>query len=150
MTFSIPLRITVDEGASAPSYGTEHAAGADLKAFLKQPLTLAPGQRMKIPTGLRFEIPEGYEVQIRPRSGLADKYGITVLNTPGTIDADYRGEIQVILINLGEASFQVDPGMRIAQMVLAPFTKAQFEIEDSGRLRPTSRGEKGFGHTGLL
>jgi dUTP pyrophosphatase len=99
-----------------------------------------------IPTGLRFAIPAGYEIQVRPRSGLALKHGITVLNSPGTIDADYRGEVGVILINLGKTAFEIQPGMRIAQIVLSPVSKARFVLEES--LVSTSRGEGGFGHTG--
>lgn len=129
-----------------PVYATEHAAGADVKACLKDQVVIEPGESALIPTGLRFAIPSGYEVQVRPRSGLAFKNQITVLNTPGTIDADYRGEIGVILINHGKTAFVVTPGMRIAQIVLAKVERANFCLEAS--LVSTSRGEGGFGHTG--
>lgn len=129
-----------------PVYASELAAGADVKACLKEPLVLEPGSSALIPTGLRFAIPSGYEIQVRPRSGLALKSQITVLNSPGTIDADYRGEVGVILINHGKTPFVVTPGMRIAQIVLAPVFQAVFCLEES--LLTTSRGEGGFGHTG--
>ncbi len=130
-----------------PEYGTELAAGADVKAHIKENLIIAPGQSVCIPTGLRFEIPEGHEIQVRPRSGLALKNQITVLNSPGTIDADYRGELKVILINHGKEPFIVTPKMRIAQIVLAPVLRAQF-IKKEEELAETRRGEGGFGHTG--
>lgn len=130
-----------------PEYGTELAAGADVKANIKENLIIAPGQSACIPTGLRFEIPEGHEIQVRPRSGLALKNQITVLNSPGTIDADYRGELKVILINHGKEPFIVTPKMRIAQIVLAPVLRAQF-IKKEEELAMTRRGEGGFGHTG--
>jgi dUTP pyrophosphatase len=149
MPKEIMIKLSLDENGAVPHYSTEHAAGADLKAALLEAVAIPPGQKKKIPTGIRLEIPEGYEVQIRPRSGLADKYGITVLNSPGTIDADYRGEICVILINLGETPFTVEPGMRIAQMVVSEYVKAQFSLEEQGNLRPSTRGAGGFGHTGL-
>ncbi len=129
-----------------PVYASELAAGADVKAYLKEPLVLEPGSSALIPTGLRFAIPAGYEIQVRPRSGLALKSQITVLNSPGTVDADYRGEVGVILINHGKTPFVVTPGMRIAQIVLAPVLRADFCLEES--LMKTSRGEGGFGHTG--
>lgn len=132
-----------------PEYTTEGAAGADLKANIEEPIALLPGQRVLIPTGLRVEIPLGYELQIRPRSGLALKHGITVLNTPGTIDSDYRGEIGVILINLGESTFIIEPKMRIAQAVFTSVVQARFvSINQEESLTATARGEKGFGHTG--
>lgn len=131
-----------------PVYATEGAAGADVCALLTEPLLLAPMERALIPTGLFFEIPAGYEIQVRPRSGLAYKEGITVCNTPGTIDSDYRGELKVLLINLGNKPFTVEDGMRIAQIVIAPVVQAVFEsVENVGE---TSRGEGGFGHTGFF
>ena len=123
------------------------AAGADARACLKEDIVIAPGDSALIPTGLKVAIPEGYEIQVRPRSGLALKNKITVLNTPGTVDADYRGEIGVILINHGPEPFRVTPGMRIAQLVLSEVVRAHFSIEES--LTATARGEGGFGHTGL-
>lgn len=129
-----------------PSYGTEHAAGADVRALLREDVTLAPGCAKLIPTGLHFAIPEGYEIQVRPRSGLALKYGITVLNTPGTIDSDYRGELGVILINHGKEPFTISNGMRIAQIIVAPVIRANFFITEN--LNETARGTCGFGSTG--
>lgn len=142
----IKVLTIVEEGQELPLYASTLAAGADVKAYLEKEITLFPGETTLIPTGLRFEIPEGYEIQIRPRSGLALKYGVTVLNTPGTIDADYRGEVKVILINHGKNPFIVTPAMRIAQLILAPVVQAEFVIEEM--LATTSRGEGGFGHTG--
>jgi len=131
----------------SPEYGTAHAAGCDLRANLTQDILLAPMQRAMVPTGLYFEIPVGYEGQVRPRSGLAAKHGITVLNSPGTIDADYRGEVKVILINLSEESFIIQNGERIAQLVIARHETAQWEqVTD---LAETDRGAGGFGHTGV-
>ena len=131
-----------------PVYMTAEAAGADLMAAVVEPLILQPGSSLLIPTGIRVAIPEGFEIQIRPRSGLALKHQITVLNTPGTIDADYRGQVQVILINHGKEPFTITPGMRIGQAVLARVYRAVFiPCED---LDTTSRGDGGFGHTALL
>lgn len=138
--------VQIEEGVELPLYASELAAGADVKAHIQEEQIIEPGARALIGTGLKVAIPEGYEIQIRPRSGLALKHGVTVLNTPGTIDADYRGEIKVLLINLGEEPFIVTPGMRIAQLVLAPVAQAQFVLEEI--LIATSRGEGGFGHTG--
>ncbi len=129
-----------------PTYGSSLAAGADVRAHIPEPVTLEPGSSALIPTGLRLAIPEGYEIQVRPRSGLALKEQVTVLNTPGTVDADYRGEVGIILINHGKKPFVVLPKMRIAQFVVAKVEKARFCIEES--LVTTSRGEGGFGHTG--
>ena len=129
-----------------PSYATPFSAGMDLRANLEQPVTLAPLERSLIPTGLHIELPAGYEAQVRPRSGLAAKHGITVLNTPGTIDADYRGEIRVILVNLSEEAFEVVPGERIAQMVIARHEQVAWEQVD--QLDATERGAGGFGSTG--
>jgi dUTP pyrophosphatase len=129
-----------------PAYETAQSAGMDLAAAINAPMTLAPGKRAMVPTGLAIALPAGYEAQVRPRSGLAAKNGVTVLNTPGTIDADYRGEVKVILVNLGEDSFEIERGMRIAQMVIAPVTQASFTGVDS--LSETERGSGGFGSTG--
>ena len=137
-----------DQSLGLPSYETAGAAGADLRANLPngQAVTLEPGARALVPTGLRMAIPAGYEVQIRPRSGLALKHGVTLLNTPGTIDSDYRGPLGVIMVNLGEAPFEVSHGMRIAQMIVAPVVQAGFEVVAS--LDETVRGAGGFGSTG--
>lgn len=143
----IPVDIEVQEGAEEPFYASNGAAGCDLRAFIQEPIVLEPGTSALVPTGLKMAIPDGYEVQIRPRSGLAFKDQVTVLNTPGTIDSDYRGEICVILINHGKKSFSVQPGMRIAQMILAPYIRAKFARRES--LEETARGSGGFGHTGL-
>ena len=143
----VNIKCVASKGAIIPEYKTSGAAGADLCALLDAPLTIPAGRSAMVPTGLFFEIPEGYEVQVRPRSGLAAKNGITVLHTPGTIDGDYRGEIKVILINLGEADFTVNAGDRIAQMIVAPVTQAKFTLTDS--LSETERGSGGFGSTGI-
>jgi dUTP pyrophosphatase len=129
-----------------PAYETAHAAGLDIRAHLTEAISIAPMHRQLIPTGLFIELPIGYEAQIRPRSGLAFKNGITVLNSPGTIDADYRGEIKVLLINFSDTVFVVEPGERIAQMVLA--AHAQISWEEVTVLSETARGEGGYGHTG--
>ncbi len=129
-----------------PAYATDHSAGMDLRANLDEAVLLQPGQRALIPTGLYIELPDGTEAQIRPRSGLAFKHGITVLNSPGTIDADYRGEVGVLLINHGHEPFEVKDGERIAQMVVSRYLR--IELEEVPDLRATSRGEGGFGHTG--
>ncbi len=147
MKNSITIPVLLEDDATAPSYSSEHAAGADLKAYLKEPVTIKPGQRALIPTGIQMEIPYGFEIQVRPRSGLALKNGISVLNTPGTIDCDYRGEIGVILINHSQDSFTVEPGMRIAQAILAPVFHANFVVAET--LSATVRGHGGFGHTGV-
>ena len=130
----------------APSYATELSAGMDLKADIQEPVILAPLKRAMIPTGLSIALPAGFEAQVRPRSGLAAKYGITVLNTPGTIDADYRGEIKVILVNLSDEAFTINPGERIAQMVIARHEHVEWEEVEA--LDETQRGEGGFGSTG--
>ncbi|AUQ48976.1 deoxyuridine 5'-triphosphate nucleotidohydrolase Dut [Phaeobacter inhibens] len=148
----VEIRITYDEGADRdvplPAYQTAEAAGADLRANLpdRARLTLAPGARALVPTGLRLEIPQGYEVQIRPRSGLALKHGITLPNAPGTIDSDYRGPLGVIVMNAGDAPFEIAHGDRIAQMVIAPVLQARFQLVDS--LNESVRGSGGFGSTG--
>jgi dUTP pyrophosphatase len=130
-----------------PEYATPMSAGLDLRANLDAPLKLQPMQRCLVPTGLRIALPQGYEAQVRPRSGLALKRGITVLNAPGTIDADYRGEIGVILINLSQDSFVINDGERIAKLVIAAYEQAEFEAVES--LDQTERGEGGFGHSGM-
>ncbi len=134
------------EDVPLPRYQTEHAAGMDVCAAVAEPVVLEPGRRSAVPTGLFLAIPVGYEAQIRPRSGLALKHGITLANCPGTIDADYRGELRVILVNLGQEPFTVTRGMRIAQMVVAPVTRATLEVVET--LPDSARGEGGFGHTG--
>ena len=134
------------ETLELPSYATAASAGMDLRAALDRPVLLQPGERKLIPTGLQMALPEGYEAQIRPRSGLAIRHGITMLNTPGTIDADYRGEVKVIAINLGEETFEIRHGDRIAQMIIAPVSRA--EIAVVAQLPETDRGEGGFGSTG--
>jgi dUTP pyrophosphatase len=142
----LKVPIIIEVGASAPHYQTPGASGADLRAYLDEPLLLAPGERSVVPTGVRVQLPSGYEAQVRPRSGLAATHGITCLNSPGTIDADYRGEIRVILINLGSDPFTLTPGERIAQLVVSPVTRAQFVHSDE--LDSSHRGEGGFGSTG--
>ncbi|MCC8187111.1 MAG: dUTP diphosphatase [Bacteroides sp.] len=129
-----------------PEYATEHSAGMDLRANLSEPIVLAPLQRCLVPTGLYIAVPAGYEAQVRPRSGLAIKKGVTVLNSPGTIDADYRGEVCVILVNLSAEEFVIEDGERIAQMVIARHEKACWQETD--QLDETVRGAGGFGHTG--
>lgn len=140
------IRIVNKSGHPLPTHATAGSAGLDLRAALEEPVTLEPLDRALIPTGLYFAIPAGYEVQIRPRSGLAMKHGITVLNTPGTIDSDYRGEIRVALINLSREPFTIEPGERICQMVLTRYE--QVEWVETEQLDDTDRGEGGFGHTG--
>lgn len=142
----IEIPTIADEPEFLPIYASELAAGADVKACIKEPIVLEPGASALVPTGLRFAIPTGFEIQVRPRSGLALKNQISVLNSPGTIDADYRGEVGVILINHGKNAFTITPGMRIAQIVLARVERASFNIKEA--LLSTSRGEGGFGHTG--
>ena len=143
----VNVKCVASKGAVIPEYKTVEAAGADLYALVDSPITLAPGKTAMVPTGLFFEIPEGYEIQVRPRSGLAAKNGVTVLNTPGTIDSDYRGEIKIILINLGDKDFVINSGDRVAQMVIAPLIQASFSIVDE--LSDTTRGSGGFGSTGV-
>ncbi len=133
-------------GLSLPSYATDMSAGMDLTAALEEAFELAPGERALIPTGISIALPKGYEAQVRPRSGLAAKNGVTVLNSPGTVDADYRGEIKVILINLGSEPFTVERGMRIAQMVVAAHAQVKWSVVED--LDETERGEGGFGSTG--
>ncbi len=142
----IPLPLQAVDDELVPVYATASASGADLRASIGEPITLAPGTSAIVPTGIRVEIPEGYEIQIRPRSGFAAKNQVTVLNAPGTIDGDYRGEICVILINHGKEPFQITPKMRIAQMVLCPVVQAEFVRTET--LTISNRGEGKFGHTG--
>ncbi len=134
------------ESLDLPAYATEHSAGMDLCAAVEAEIVLRPGERKLIPTGLQIALPEGFEAQIRPRSGLALKHGLSVLNSPGTIDADYRGEVQIILANLGDQDFKIARGLRIAQMVIAPYTRARWE--EAKALPETKRGAGGFGSTG--
>lgn len=143
----INIPCTLEEGACLPIYQTTGAAGADVCAYLKTPIVLEPGSRVMVSTGLFFEIPSGYEIQVRPRSGLAAKHGVTVLNSPGTIDSDYRGEVRVILVNLGQEPFTIAHGDRIAQLVVAPVVQAQFK--EVAALSQTERGQGGFGSTGV-
>lgn len=135
------------EGVILPSQGTLGSAGADVRAYISQDIVIGSGCRSLIPTGLFLQIPYGYEIQVRPRSGLALNYGVTVLNSPGTIDSDYRGEIGIILINHGDTDFIVKPGMRIAQLVLGTVSKVNFVLEQDFE-DVTERGTGGFGHTG--
>lgn len=134
------------QGLALPAYATIHSAGLDLSAAIAEPMTLKPMERALIPCGFAMALPVGYEAQVRPRSGLAAKNGITVLNTPGTIDADYRGEVKVILINLSAEPFTIERGMRIAQMVIAPVAQSSFAVVET--LDETARGSGGFGSTG--
>lgn len=142
----IVVRCVLEAGAALPEYKSASAAGADLRARLDAALTLAPGERAAVPTGIRLEIPEGFEAQVRPRSGLALERGITCLNSPGTIDSDYRGEVKVILVNLGREPAEIRPGERIAQLVIAAVERASFLASSS--LDATERGAGGFGSTG--
>ena len=143
------IRLPHGEGLELPAYETKGAAGMDLRAAIEdgKTLTLAPGKRALVPSGFIFEIPEGFEAQIRPRSGLAFKHGITCLNSPGTVDSDYRGEVHALLINLGDEPFEITRGMRIAQMVIAPVT--QVRVAEITEVSETARGAGGFGSTGV-
>jgi dUTP pyrophosphatase len=146
---SVPVRVVVlphAEGLPLPAWQTEGSAGADVRAALSEPLDLAPGERRLVPTGLRLALPPGWELQVRPRSGLAAKHGVTVINSPGTIDADYRGELFVPLVNLGAEPFRIERGERVAQLVLAPVFHAAWQVVAS--LDDTARGTGGFGSTG--
>lgn len=142
----VKVKIINRSGHELPAYATPSAAGMDVRACLSEPVTLMPLQRALIPTGLRIQLPQGYECQIRPRSGLALKHGISLVNTPGTIDADYRGEIGVIVINLSDQPFVINDGERICQMVVTDYTRVEWE--QVTELDTTARGEGGFGHTG--
>lgn len=140
----------VSERVGVPVYATAGAAGMDLQADLADKITLHPGERATIPCGIKLAVPEGYEAQLRPRSGLASKHGVTMVNTPATIDEDYRGIVHVILINHGRESFSVNPGERIAQMVIAPVTRVEtVRVESADELGVTARGEGGMGSTGV-
>lgn len=144
---TVKVKIINKSNNPTPAYSTEDSAGMDVRAFVNEPITLNPLERVLVPTGLYVELPHGYQCEIRPRSGLALKKGITVLNTPGTIDADYRGEVGVILINLSNEPFVINNGERICQMVIMNYTKAEWvEVEE---LNDTERGAGGFGHTGV-
>ncbi len=147
MTEQVPVKCFCQSPDFIPLYATNGSAGADLFAAVEEDEIISPGERKLIPSGIRIEIPNGYEAQIRPRSGLAAKYGITLVNTPGTIDSDYRGEIKIIMINLGKEKFIIKRGDRIAQMIIAPVVKALFTHEVS--LNRTERGDGGFGSTGV-
>lgn len=147
MLDEIEIEVKECDDSLLPVYASEEAAGADVKANIKEALYLQPGQSLLVPTGLYFSIPKGYEIQVRPRSGLAFKHQITVLNTPGTIDSDYRGELGVILINHGKNIFTIEPKMRIAQIVVAPSLRAKFVQKDA--IAATHRGSGGFGSTGV-
>ncbi len=149
---TLPLHVAVTKLEHAadlplPAYATPDSAGLDLMAAIGEPMRIEPGSRAMVPTGLAIALPRGFEAQVRPRSGLAAKNGVTVLNSPGTIDADYRGEIKVILINHGEEPFSVERGLRIAQMVVAPVTRIAWD--EQGALDETARGAGGFGSTGV-
>ena len=143
---NVNIKIVNRSRNELPQYATTHSAGMDLRADIDAPQTVKPGERVFVPTGLFVELPEGYEAQVRPRSGLAAKHGLTVLNSPGTIDADYRGEIKVILINLSNVDFMLNPGERIAQMVVARFEKVRWNPCE--QLADSERGTGGFGSTG--
>jgi dUTP pyrophosphatase len=140
------INIINKSGLALPQYETAHAAGMDMRAFTPEEIVIKPMQRLLVPTGLHIELPVGYEAQIRPRSGLAYKHGISIVNSPGTIDADYRGEIKVLLINLSDTDFVVNNGDRIAQMVIAKHETVNWESVEE--LSDTARGEGGYGHTG--
>jgi dUTP pyrophosphatase len=143
---SLEVLIARKDGAQLPGYATDASSGVDLCAFTQEPIIIKPLERSLVPTGIFISIPEGYEAEVRPRSGIAIKYGVTVLNTPGTIDADYRGEVKVILINLGAEPFTINNGDRIAQMVFKSVAHVDWKIVES--LSETARGEGGFGSTG--
>ncbi|MCC6679738.1 MAG: dUTP diphosphatase [Phycisphaeraceae bacterium] len=139
-------RLPGHEDVPLPDYQSDHAAGMDIHAAVSQPLLIAPGQRVLVPTGFIMAVPVGYEAQIRPRSGLAYKHGLSMPNAPGTIDADYRGEVKVLMVNLGSEPVTITRGMRIAQMLIKPVPRVTWDEVD--QLPPTQRGEGGFGHTG--
>ena len=142
----VEVKVVREKGVELPKYETKGSAGMDVRANIKEPITLKSLERILIPTGLRVAIPEGYEVQVRPRSGLAIKHGITMLNTPGTVDSDYRGELKVIVVNLSNEAYTIEPNERIGQFVLNKIEQIEFvEVEE---LESTERGEGGFGHTG--
>jgi dUTP pyrophosphatase len=145
-TTNLPVNVINQSKHALPSYQTAHSAGMDLRANLETPVTLKPLQRILIPTGLFIELPEGHEAQIRPRSGLAYKHGISIVNSPGTIDADYRGEIKVLLVNLSDQDFVVEDGERVAQMVVARYERVKWS--EAQALTDTERGAGGYGSTG--
>ena len=144
----VPISCSCTSPDLIPRYQSPGSSGADLHADIpeQQPITISPGKWERIPTGLRLQIPHGYEAQVRPRSGLSSTHGVTILNAPGTIDSDYRGEVQVVLINLGNEPFRITRGTRIAQIVFAPVVQAEFQLQES--LNRSERGEGGFGSTG--
>lgn len=144
---TVEIKVINNSGHPLPAYSTDSSAGMDVRACLSEPITIMPMQRVLVPTGLRIALPQGYECQLRPRSGLALKHGITLVNTPGTVDADYRGEIGVILINLSQEPFVINDGERICQMVISSYTRGGWVSVDS--LDETERGSGGFGHTGV-
>lgn len=144
---NVEIKIVNSSANTLPAYATDLSAGMDLRADIAEPITLGPLERAIVPTGLRIALPEGFEAQLRPRSGLAARHGLTLLNSPGTIDADYRGEIKAILVNLSPEPFTINPGERICQMVVARYATAHFRQVAS--LDETVRGEGGFGHTGV-
>ncbi|PKN43858.1 MAG: dUTP diphosphatase [Deltaproteobacteria bacterium HGW-Deltaproteobacteria-20] len=144
---NLRIRRVAGSDVSEPAYQTEGSAGADLSAALVGPVTIEPGHRALVPTGFSLAIPRGFEGQIRPRSGLALRHGVTVLNAPGTVDSDYRGEVKVLLVNLGHEAFVVRPGDRIAQLIVAPVVRARFEVVE--QLDDTDRGAGGYGSTGV-
>ncbi len=147
MAITVPLRLLPHAGPEfLPSYATAGSAGMDLRAAIDSPVAIPPGGRVAVPTGIAIAIPEGYEAQVRPRSGLAIKHGVTVVNAPGTIDSDYRGEVAVILGNLGDSAFVINRGDRIAQVVVAPVSRAEWRVISD--LDETARGAGGFGSTG--
>ena len=142
----IQVKVVREKSVELPKYETEGSAGMDVRANIKEPITLKSLERILVPTGLKVAIPEGYEIQVRPRSGLAIKHGITMLNTPGTVDSDYRGELKVIVVNLSNKTYTIEPNERIGQFVLNKIEQIEFvEVEE---LDSTERGEGGFGHTG--
>lgn len=146
---TVVVRVANIGQEALPAYATPQSAGLDLRARLEGPVVLQPGERRLVPTGLHIELPDGYEAQVRPRSGLAFKHGLTVLNSPGTIDADYRGEIGVLLVHHGQEPFTLEPGERIAQLVVAAYARVQWSsVEQPEDLATTDRGAGGFGHTG--
>ena len=144
---SLKVKIINDSGYDLPAYETPSAAGMDVRAAIKEPIVLQSLDRVLIPTGLRVQLPQGHEMQIRPRSGLALRHGISIVNTPGTVDADFRGEIKVVVINLSKEPFVINPGERICQMVITRYTRVTWEPVD--RIDETERGDGGFGHTGM-
>ncbi len=142
----VKVKIIAESGVVIPEYMTEEAAGMDIRAKIEEPIILGSLERTMVPTGIKIEIPMGYEVQVRPRSGLAAKHGITLLNSPGTVDSDYRGELKVILVNLSKDSYKIENGERIAQLILSKVYRMDLESVDS--LNTTKRADGGFGHTG--